>query len=140
RHRERLVLLADAGRGLSKVDELPIVAIGQRPKQCPSQHSEHRRVGADAEAEGDDHRGGEPWRAAQAAKREGETARELLERARATRVAHLFLLIRNSAEAPYRCFARVSGRHASADVLLGLAIDVIAHLVVELTLDVVAAK
>ena len=76
---------------LAEVHEPLAVAIGQRLEQRAAQQREHRGVRADAQRQREHDRDAEARRAPQAAKREPQVADELLEPARAARVAHLLL-------------------------------------------------
>ena len=58
-HRERRVRDADARRALADVDQAILAAIDERPQQHAADDAEDRGVGADAERQRHDNRGGE---------------------------------------------------------------------------------
>ena len=67
-------------------------------------------------------------------------AEELLEPARATRVARFFFIEGDVPELATGGFSRGGRRHAAPNVLGGLTLDVVLELVVELAVDDVSAE
>src|SRR4029078_11228992 len=83
---------------------------------------------------------GEGRAVSQRAKREANVGGELLEPPRAALITRLFLMVFDAAEFPEGGGARAAARHTATDVRGGFALDVVAHLVVEVSLDVVAVR
>ena len=67
-HRETHVVAAGAGGRLAKIHQPIAVPVRQRPQQHAAHHAEDRGVGADAEAQGEEHRERETARAGEASK------------------------------------------------------------------------
>jgi hypothetical protein len=79
------------------------------------EHAEDRRVGADAERDGENHDACESWRTAQRPDRVLDVAARIVEPGKRARVAVQILGVRHSAERPAGCEAGGIGRHAPTD-------------------------
>src|SRR5713226_3782735 len=112
-------------------DELLRILVGKRAEQHSIDHTEYRRVCADAESEGEDSDSREARGLAQHAEAEANVLQELLEPNETPHLACLFLHARDVAEFTKRGIPRFLRRHTPRDVVLGLSLDVIANVPVE---------
>ena len=126
--------IRDAGPGGGLLEEhqrLP-VAIRQGTQQHGVHHGEHGAVGPDAEGEGEHHHRGEAGAAAQAAQAIAHVLHEVLQQTHAAGVAAGLFRSLHGTEVHPRLPAGLPGVEPEAPVLLGLHLEVEAHLVVHL--------
>ena len=122
-------------------DDEPIaVAIWQRPQQDAVHDAEDGGVGADAERHRDDDHEREAAIAPEAAEAVANVLDGNLDEPRQPAVAHVVLDAGDRAEHAQGLAARLGGRHARLHVLLGQHVDVIAELLIELTLEPFATE
>ena len=126
-HRERQVAAGGPVNGLAQVDETVTVAVRQRLEQHAAHDAEDRGVGADAEREGHDHDGCERGRMPQRAHGILDVSRQALQPRQAALVAHGFHGLGHAAGRKKCLTARVLGRHAAADELSRLHLQMRLH-------------
>src|SRR5690606_38806612 len=109
-------------------DETVLIRIRQRPQQHAVDDAEHRRRRTDAQAKRDDGDGDETRFATESARTEAQVAREVLERQRAELVARPLARLLDATKADESLPSRVVRRHAAAQVLLDLLLEMEPHL------------
>ncbi len=112
----------------------------QRPDERRVDDAEGRGVDADAEPEGQDHDGRERGVPAQRAERVAEVLAQGVERRRDPDGAHVLPHPHDVAEREQSLAPRLLRRHALFDVVLGLALDVVADVLVELVEGTLARR
>ena len=127
-------------RAALQAHEADGIAHGQRAQDQAVHERVDRGVGADAEGQGQDRHEGEGRAAAQDADAVREVLAEVLEEARAPRVAALLLHLLDAPELDARAAAGLGLGEAGAHVVGRLALDVVAQLGVELGLEAAAAE
>jgi hypothetical protein len=104
----------------------------RRPQQHGVDDAEDRGVEADADRQRQDHHGAESGTPAQHAQGVADVLPQLIDPDRHPDGACVLFDPCDAAEGFERLGARIRRRHAASDVVLGLAFDVIADVVVEI--------
>ena len=120
---------------LPQDDQLVAALVGQRLEEHAVDDAEDRGVGADAERHRQDDDEREAWRLEERACPVAHVLHERLGGAHEPRVADVIFHTADVAERGDRRAARLIARHAGADVLVGLHVEVEAHFGVERALE-----
>ena len=130
--RDAEILLPRKRRLVLNQHEAITIRVRERFEQHAVDDAEDRRVGADAQAEGDDRDGGEARALAKRSRAVFQVLHEVLEPAHTARVTCFFLVLFHGSKVPHRSCTRRLGGHALANVLFGFHLDVKAHFRIEL--------
>ena len=116
------------------------VGVRQRAQQDSVGHAEHRGIGANAEGQHEHGDNSERGVSAQSAGAVAEILREVFHPVDAARVAACLFVLRNRPQGPQRGVARLFRGQSGVSSFLNLAFKMILQFLIEILLDLAAAK